>query len=99
MNNNEQQELLTITIDIGNGQQENIEVFEGDSPYNLAQIFAMKHGLDLRLTDLLASQIQSNIDQVMIERARQDEDDEDQIQRDDQEVIEQQEELEEDDIN
>jgi hypothetical protein len=39
----------------------------------------MKHGLDLRLTDLLASQIQSNIDQVMIERARQDEDDEDQI--------------------
>ena len=48
-------ELLTITIDIGNGQHENIEVFEGDNPYDLAKQFALKHNLDLRLTDLLAA--------------------------------------------
>jgi hypothetical protein len=59
-------ELLTITVDIGNGQQENITVFEGDSAYDLARAFALKHALDFRLTDLLASQIQSNIDQVVL---------------------------------
>lgn len=55
-------ELLTITIDIGGGQQENIEVFEGDEPYELARQFALKHNLNVQLTDLLASQIQSNIE-------------------------------------
>jgi hypothetical protein len=53
---------LTITIDIGGGQQENIEVFEGDEPYELARQFALKHNLNVQLTDLLASQIQSNIE-------------------------------------
>jgi len=33
-------ELLTITIDIGGGQQENIQVFEGDNPFDLAKQFA-----------------------------------------------------------
>lgn len=47
-------ELLTITIDIGNGKQENIQVFEGDDPYRLAHDFASRYGLDLRLTELLA---------------------------------------------
>lgn len=42
-------------------------VFEGDSPYDLARDFAVKHSLDLRLTDLLASQIQHNIDQVLLQ--------------------------------
>lgn len=39
MNSSEplQPELLTITIDLGNGNQENIVVFEGDSPLDLAQ--------------------------------------------------------------
>jgi len=64
---NTQQELLTITIDIGNGMQENIQVFEGDNPYELARDFAHRHSLDLRLTDLLASQIQNNIDQVLLQ--------------------------------
>ena len=59
-------ELLTITIDIGNGKQENIQVFEGDDPYTLAREFAVKHRLDMRLTELLASQIQSNIEQVIL---------------------------------
>ena len=47
--------------------QENIQVFEGDNPYDLARDFAVRHNLDLRLTDLLATQIQSNIDQVIIQ--------------------------------
>jgi hypothetical protein len=66
-NTQHQQELLTITIDIGNGMQENIQVFEGDNPYDLARDFAHRHSLDLRLTDLLASQIQNNIDQVILQ--------------------------------
>jgi len=57
-----QNELLTITIDIGGGQQENIQVFEGDDPFDLARQFAQKHNLDPKLTDLLAAQIRSNID-------------------------------------
>jgi hypothetical protein len=64
-NNNGANELLTITIDIGGGQQENIQVFEGDDPADLARAFAVKHNLDPKLTDLLAAQIQSNIDQVL----------------------------------
>ena len=53
---------MTITIDIGGGQQENIQVFEGDEPYELARQFSIKHNLNGKLTDLLASQIQSNIE-------------------------------------
>ncbi|TNV85154.1 hypothetical protein FGO68_gene11081 [Halteria grandinella] len=66
-----QNELLTITIDIGGGQQENIQVFEGDDPFDLARQFAQKHNLDPKLTDLLAAQIQSNIDQVILQGGKE----------------------------
>jgi len=36
----DRRELLTITIDLGGGQQENIIVNEGDDPYYLASVFA-----------------------------------------------------------
>ncbi len=47
-------ETLTITIEIGNGQSENIYVGDGDSPMQLAKQFALKHGLGEQLTVLLA---------------------------------------------
>jgi hypothetical protein len=42
-------EILTITIDLGNGNSENIVVLEGDDPYDLAHAFGLKHGLNERL--------------------------------------------------
>ena len=47
-------EVLTITIEIGNGQSENIIIHEGDDPRELARQFARKHGIGEQLTDLLA---------------------------------------------
>ena len=38
-------QLLTITIEIGNGQNENILIREGDSPRDIAHEFAKKHGI------------------------------------------------------
>lgn len=57
-------ELLTITIEIGNGQNENIHINEGDSPRALAEDFARRHGINDQLTELLAEQIRLNIEQL-----------------------------------
>jgi len=38
-------ELMTITIEIGDGQNENILIREGDSPRELAKKFALKYGI------------------------------------------------------
>jgi hypothetical protein len=45
---------MTITIEIGDGQNENIFVRHGDDPKVLALEFAKKHGIGDQLTDLLA---------------------------------------------
>lgn len=60
-------ELLTITIEIGNGQNENIHINEGDSPHALAADFARRHGINEQLTELLAEQIRLNIEQLASE--------------------------------
>jgi hypothetical protein len=36
-------ELLTLTIEIGDGQNETILIYEGDDPNQLANAFAIKH--------------------------------------------------------
>lgn len=56
---------MTITIEIGDGQNENIFCREGDDPYVLAREFAKKHGIGEQLTDLLADQIKLNIDSMV----------------------------------
>ncbi len=48
-------------------------MYEGDEPYELARQFSIKHNLNVQLTDLLANQIQCNIEQVLIERAQYEE--------------------------
>ena len=45
---------MTITIELGNGQNENIIIHEGDEPRELARQFARKHGIGEQLTELLA---------------------------------------------
>lgn len=38
-------EILTLTIEIGEGQNDDILIFEGDDPNYLAAEFAAKHGI------------------------------------------------------
>lgn len=59
---------MTITIDIGEGKQENIIVNDGDIPIDLAAAFAEKHSLNPNLIEVLAIEIQKNIQQVIEER-------------------------------
>ena len=44
---------MKICIDIGNGHMEYITVFENDSPTNLANEFAKKHGINEKIEFLL----------------------------------------------
>ena len=39
----DRKEILTLTIEIGEGRNENILIREGDDPYQLAHEFNMKH--------------------------------------------------------
>ena len=64
-------EILTLTIEIGEGQNENILIREGDNPYVLAAHFAEKHQIGDQLRDLLAEQIRQNIEQVSLEQAQE----------------------------
>ena len=61
-------EILTLTIEIGEGQNDNILIHEGDDPNVLAKAFASKHNIGDQLKELLAEQIRQNIQQVQIEQ-------------------------------
>ena len=54
--------MLTITIEIGNGRNENIVVREHDTPRSLANEFAKKHEISDQLRELLSEQIRLNIE-------------------------------------
>ncbi len=47
-------ELLTITVEIGNGENAPILIHEGDDPNELAAEFCYLHGIGTELLDLLA---------------------------------------------
>ena len=50
----QRKQLLTLTIEIADGQNETILILEGDDPNHLAYEFSKKHGLDEDLERLLA---------------------------------------------
>lgn len=50
----QRKQLLTLTIEIAEGQNETILIMEGDDPNQLASDFCLKHGLDTDLEQLLA---------------------------------------------
>lgn len=56
-------ELLTMTVEIGDGRQDVIAIHENDNPADLARVFADKHGLDDSLMQSLINLIQENKDQ------------------------------------
>ena len=61
------EEILTITVEIGEGREENIRVLEGDTAEGLAYGFCLKYGLEEKLRDVLVTHIQKNIDAVLLE--------------------------------
>ena len=60
----ENKELLTITIEIGNGENENIVVLNTDTPEDVANRFWRKYDMNGGLRDIFIEQIAQNIDQV-----------------------------------
>ncbi|CAG9328185.1 unnamed protein product [Blepharisma stoltei] len=54
------QELLVMTVEIGDGRQDIIVIYENDDPTQLASDFAKKHSLDPSLQQSLAGLIRQN---------------------------------------
>lgn len=60
----QQQELLTITVEIGNGEKENIVVLTTDTPEDVADRFWGKYDMTDELRDIFVEQIAHNIEHV-----------------------------------
>ncbi|OMJ74012.1 hypothetical protein SteCoe_27160 [Stentor coeruleus] len=58
-------QILVMTVDIGDGRQDFITVYEHDDPAYLAQEFAGKYGLDRTLQKNLHIMIQENTKEVL----------------------------------
>lgn len=58
-------QILVLTVDIGDGRQDFITVYEHDNPQVLAQEFAGKYGLNLKLQKNLHLMIQENVKEVL----------------------------------
>ena len=65
----DKEELLTILLDIGNGNEESIKVYPGDSAEELAEEFAQRHSLDNKMREKLKDHIQENINKTLMELA------------------------------
>lgn len=64
-------ELLTITVEIGNGQKENIIIYENDDAQQVSDAFCNKHGINDELKVIFTNQIAENIMQVKEEIAQE----------------------------
>ena len=53
--------LLIVTIEIGNGEQENLTIFENDNPQDVAREFCKRHGIDNELQEIIALHIENSI--------------------------------------
>lgn len=58
-------QLLVLTIDIGNGRNDFVVVYEHDDPGLLATEFANKYGLDQKVQRNLTIMIQENVKEVL----------------------------------
>ena len=64
-------ELLTITVEIGNGQKEKIIIFENDDPQKISEEFCLRHEISEDLQEIFINQINENINQVKEEIAQE----------------------------
>ena len=64
-------ELLTITVEIGNGQKENIIIYENDDAKYISDSFWKKHNINDELKIIFTNQIAENINQVKEEIANE----------------------------
>ena len=62
---NRGKQLLVMTIEIGDGRQDFIAVYEKDDPSALAQEFSSKYNLDSTLTRNLSIMIKENKNEVL----------------------------------
>ncbi len=62
------QELLDIGIDLGDGREEHIIVYEGDNAQKVADGFCQKHNLDDRQHKLLVGQIKDAMEEELRNR-------------------------------
>ncbi len=69
----EREELVTIIVEIGDGREESIVAYAGDRAEDLAARFAARHGLDARMREKLAANIQQNIEQALMDIGLEDE--------------------------
>ena len=60
-------ELLILTVDLGNGVQDNIVIHEHDEPDALALNFCRMHGLNAEYQEKLAQQIEEQIERLLRE--------------------------------
>ena len=71
--NSRGKELLTITVEIGNGQKENIVIYENDDAQQISDEFWARHGINDELKVIFTNQIAENIVQVKEEIANEQE--------------------------
>lgn len=57
-------EVLVMTVDLGKGLKDRLVVRERDRPKDLAESFCRKHGLNERLCQALATNIEANLNQM-----------------------------------
>ena len=60
-------EILTIAIEIDQGVEENLHMYEGDDPAVLAQNFCTQHNIDAKYAPILEEQIKENLDKAVNE--------------------------------
>lgn len=68
----ESKELLTITVEIGNGEQENIVILEDDTAEVVADRFCNKYDMNDELRSIFTEQIAQNIEQAKQEMGFED---------------------------
>lgn len=64
-------ELLTITVEIGNGQKDNIIIYENDEAQHISDEFWKKHNINDELKAIFTNLIAENIKQVKEEIANE----------------------------
>eukprot|EP00826_Nyctotherus_ovalis_P035592 TRINITY_DN3068_c0_g2_i1.p1 TRINITY_DN3068_c0_g2~~TRINITY_DN3068_c0_g2_i1.p1 ORF type:complete len:530 (+),score=60.49 TRINITY_DN3068_c0_g2_i1:116-1705(+) len=61
-------ELLSIAINLGNGKEEHLMVYEGDNPQEVTDAFCLKHSLNLKQRMVLITQIKTAMEEELRSR-------------------------------